>query len=404
MTLELTQIVPQIEEAVINLRASSHEYAGRKQLALSILRSQDEHPDQLKAKLETARTTWLVAGLTGGLSRTYPLPPLPADWSATGIDGSNIDFDRHSALSCFLFNLGVARLRYGTSPEANLDSYARLYSSPDELVLKDPGGSNQEQRVPPALLAVKRSVEEFAAAARAAGETPPELPSVVLLDGTLIFWTLTDQAVQPFVTDLFLQKGILRHLDEFREACRGKQQVLASYVSYPGGTEVVNVLRVASCPFSPPDCTRYCEGPRAPKERPCAVVAGIQDRELLREVLNPGERSELFFSQSSVVNKHYGEHRVHFFYLNVGEEIGRVEIPKWIAADKALLDLTHTVVFDQCQRGMGYPVALQEAHEKAVVTVADRRAFWNMISQELEQNNLEKDTSQKAHSKRVRWL
>jgi hypothetical protein len=32
-------------------------------------------------------------------------------------------------------------------------------------------------------------------------------------------------------------------------------------------------------------------------------------------------------------------------------------------------------VMNQCAKGMGYPVALSEAHEQAVVRAGDRRAF-----------------------------
>ena len=81
---------------------------------------------------------------------------------------------------------------------------------------------------------------------------------------------------------------------------------------------------------------------------------------------------------------HRRSHRVHFFYVNVEEEIARVEVPGWVAADRALLDLTHTLVMDNARRGGGYPVVLQEAHEQAVVTGADREAFQNMVERALE--------------------
>ena len=93
-----------------------------------------------------------------------------------------------------------------------------------------------------------------------------------------------------------------------------------------------------------------------------------------------------------------------FFYVNVGEEIGRVEVPKWVASDPVLLDLTHTLVIDNARRGGGYPVALQEAHEQAVVTSADREAFSAMVERFLEGQQLPVYTSQKQRSKRQRYL
>ena len=66
---------------------------------------------------------------------------------------------------------------------------------------------------------------------------------------------------------------------------------------------------------------------------------------------------------------------VCFFYINTGEEIGRVELPSWTAKDKKTLDLVHSVILDQCKRGRGYPISLMEAHEQAVISGADRRYF-----------------------------
>ncbi|MBI4330063.1 MAG: DNA double-strand break repair nuclease NurA [Chloroflexi bacterium] len=409
MTLELSQILPQIEQAVDNLRASSREHALKKEIGLRVLRQQDSCLDQLKEKLKAARTTWLVAGLTGGLANPHSAPSLPPDFAVLAVDGSSIDFDRHRALSCYLLNTGLAYLRYGRPAEARLESYAALYSSPEDMALKDPGGSGQEQRMDSALLGIKRTVEEYARAALMVEGLAPGIATLALFDGSLILWGLTAQNFPDFVVEAFLGKGLLRHLDRLHQASLAWNVSVASYISYPGGADVVNVLRVALCPFSPPDCDRYCSfpggGPGAsPKERPCAGVAGLRDRDLFQEILKPGERSDIFVSLSSVVNQHYGKHRTHFFYLNAGEEMARVEVPMWVAEKAPLLDLTHAAIVDQCRRGRGYPVALQEAHEKAVVTGADREAFWSLVTRELMQGELSGVTSAKSSSKRLRWL
>ena len=154
-------------------------------------------------------------------------------------------------------------------------------------------------------------------------------------------------------------------------------------------------------PLRPTDCDRNCPTAR---ERDCDKVAGIQDRELFAELLGQGERSALFISQSSVVEKHYGEHRVYFFYLRLNDEIARVEIPQWVAREDGLLDLAHSLVLDQCQRGQGYPVALSEAHEQAVVTTADRENFWQLVESLLVDEHLPTPVSGKSFSKRTRWI
>ena len=88
--------------------------------------------------------------------------------------------------------------------------------------------------------------------------------------------------------------------------------------------------------------------------------------------------------------------------MNAGEEVARIETPSWIAGDPAALGLLHAAVLDQCAKGPGYPVALQEAHERAVVTMADRRAFWAIVQSTLESKGAASGGSLKAKSKRLR--
>jgi hypothetical protein len=164
---------------------------------------------------------------------------------------------------------------------------------------------------------------------------------------------------------------------------------------------VVNTLRVALCPHDVIDSDKLCG---ECKSRECEAVAGVQDREIFSSTLAQGERSALFSSQSKIVKDHYGGHWVNFFYLRTDGEIARVEIPQWVAQDKDLLNLTHGLVLDQCRRGQGYPVALSEAHEQAVVTGADRESFWQLVESLLIGEHLPTPTSAKSFSKRTRWV
>ncbi len=404
MTLELTQVIPQIEQAVQNLRESSREQQKKLESAVKLLSEQAAHLDQLKEKLRKARTTWLVAELDRGLSGSYPLPSLPADYAVLGVDGSNIDLDRHSTLSCYLLNMGLAYLSYGSAPDARLESYARLYSAPEEMVIKDPGGGNEEKEVNAVVLGIKRQVEECALASRTLQASLPVKPTLCLFDGSLILLGLTTQDLPPFVFDVFLKNGFLTHLDQIRQISRAQPLSLASYISYPGGSQVVNVLRVAACTRPEADCKRYCNETGPTADVPCAIVTGLSDRQLFQRLLQPGRRSDIFASRSSIVTKYYGPHRVHFFYVNTGDEIARVEVPEWVAENPSLLDMAHAAIHEQCRIGRGYPIALQEAHERAVVTVADREAFRGLITRELMKDNIDRETSLKNSSKRMRWL
>ncbi len=94
----------------------------------------------------------------------------------------------------------------------------------------------------------------------------------------------------------------------------------------------------------------------------------------------------------------------YFFYFELDDEIDKVEIPRWVAMDKSRLNLVHTLVLDQCQRGQGYPVALSEAHEQAVVREAGKEQFWQLVEASLVEEHLSSLSSAKSQSKRTRWV
>ena len=340
-----------------------------------------------------------MAGLVDGLDQRYKALPIPAEFTIIATDGSHIDVDHHKSTRCYLINIGTVILHYGASPSATLDSLPHLYSRDEDLAIVPTGVKGREQPIEGTLLGIKRSIDECHQLAELAAELPQDSLTLALLDGSLILWGL--EAYPEFVTEALLDKGFLDYLDDMRRLNNGKRLALASYISFPHSTDVVNTLRVALCPHDPADCDNHCPPNKA---RECDTVAGIQDRELFSNLLGQGERSAIFISQSSIVQKRYGVHQVHFFYLKVDDEIARVEIPKWVARDESRLNLTHTLVLDQCQRGQGYPVALSEAHEQAVVTGADRENFWQVVESLLVEEKLPTLGSAKDRSKRTRWV
>jgi len=404
MPLDLSQVAAQIEGLAAKLRAEEKQRAERLERAPQLLRAADI--DSLKRKIASSRTTWLVAGLTEGLDQRYEAPPCPSEFTVLATDGSHIDVDRHSSVRCYLINIGSVILHYGENPDALLWSEPALFFG-DDLVLTDPVG--REELIEGALLGVKRSVEECQALAKIAQDLPGERPTLALIDGSLILWGLAGrdfEEAKSFVREELLDKQYLGAFDIMKRRGEGEKRrvenlALASYISFPRSTDVVNALRVHLCPYDPADCDRYCSGGG---ERGCDAVAGIQDRDLFRSVLGYGERSPIFISGSRFMQRHYGEHQIHFFYLKLEEEVARVEIPQWVAENKELVGLVHALVIDQCRRGHGYPVALMEAHEKAVVTNADREQFWGLVELCLAEDRLDIRSSGKRMSKRLRWV
>ncbi len=401
MSLDLTRVAAQVGSMVAWLKAGGRDREERLRNAVNVLNDKSLDLDKLGKKIEASKTTWLVAGLVEGLSRRYQAPPLPPDFSVVATDGSNIDVDRHRSARCYLINIGSVVLGYGNKPEARLESSPTLYFGDEDLVIAPAGDKGREQLIEGPLLAIKRSVDECRQLARLAAELPKDAPALALLDGSLILWGLTGQSYPDFVAEALLDKGFLNCLDEMKKLNRERRLAVASYISFPRSTDVVNSLRVALCPHDVIDTDRLC---KECQTKDCYQVDGVQDRELFFKLLAPGERSALFTSQSKIVRGHYHENWVYFFYIRLDDEIARVELPEWAARDEALLNLTHALVLDQCRRGQGYPVALSEAHEQAVVTAADKETFWQLVEASLLDEHLPAPTSAKSFSKRTRWV
>ena len=399
MSLDLTKIAAQVGDMVAGMKTGGEERQQRLQNALEVATDETIDLDALKKKATDSKTTWLVAGLIEKLDQHYKAPSCPLEFTVIATDGSHIDVDRHKSTRCYLINIGSTILHYGASPDAALDSFPHLYTEDKDLVITPANLKGRKQPIEGTLLGIKRAVEECRQLAELTTELPQDSPCLVLLDGSLILWGL--EAYPEFVTEALLAQGFLNYLDNMRKFNNGKQLALASYISFPRSTDVVNTLRLTLCPHEVIDNDRHCA---VCEPRDCDAVAEVRDRELFLNLLGQEERSALFFSQSSIIQKHYGPHQVYFFYLRLDDEIARIEIPQWVATNEGLLNLAHALVLDQCHRGQGYPVALSEAHEQAVITTTDRENFWQLVESSLVEERLPTISSAKSFSKMTRWI
>jgi hypothetical protein len=297
-----------------------------------------------------------------------------------------------------LINLGTVKINYGSKPSAELETFPKLYSNPEDLIISSRDDNLQREIIQGNLLDAKRSVEECRQLAEMTKSLAAGSTSIAMMDGSLILFGLENYP--RFVTDELLLKGFLKHLNTIKESCTERQLILASYISYPQSSHVINALKVAICPYDKADCERYCSGTKGK----CEAISDLQDKTVFYRTLSYGERSARFINPSVIVDKYYGIHRVYFFYLRLEDEIARVEVPEWVAMRTDLLDLAHVLVLDQCRRGQGYPVALSEAHEKAVVSAMDREQFWGLVEETLIEEKLPVNTSTKSRTKRTRWL
>ena len=386
MSLDLHATAAQLEQATLRLGQAWEERERRLAALVQALESADA--DALNRR--DAEAPFASAECLERPGMRHAPQQTPSDFSVLAADGSHIDVERHLALRCSLMNIGVCQLEYGSNPNVFLCSEPYLAATPEERRLTDPQDQRSSVLLEGPLLGIKRSVEEVAALAHHALGLPEGQPALALVDGSLILWQLTGTGPPPgrypdYVRRAFLENGLLTSLERLRGLVGARPLTVAGYISLPGSSEVVNTLRQETGPSD--------DG------------GEITDRDLFARVLAPGERSALFGSRISVVRDYYGSSQtVRFFYLNVGEEIARVEVPAWVAEDSALLELTHGLLLDQCRRGQGYPVALQEAHEQAVINGADREEFRRIVEEFLLQRRLPVYTSEKQRSKQGRGV
>ncbi len=414
--LDFAAVKRQINGMVSDQRNRREEFAQRVQRAWEQMMVWSGDWTPLIEKIAGSKTSWLLARIAEPAHRVHPRPPRPPQITVIATDGSQIFPDRHEVSDCYLLNIGAVALHYGTGARPLLTSRPLLFSQDDDLTVQWNG-----RRIPvtPEIIGLKRTLLEMQELVQLAtkchserseesqnGEIPRSenrnarcaqndtgIPTLALVDGTLIQWTLEGKPTD-YKTNVL--KTYLGHLDTLRE----NRAPIAAYISAPGSADVVNALRVGLCPYSFANCD-FCEYKHKPDPLPCAPMEGVTDAILFSRLLsNIGERSAIFRSASSILAE-YGEHEVCFFYLNVGAEIARVEIPRWVAEDDELLDLVHSGVAAQAEKGRGYPIAIAEAHEQAVVRGAERETFYRVMEDTFIRHDMKVRLSLKARTKRA---
>lgn len=397
MPLDLAAIIQQFGEmaGALDPRAG-HERRAAMEDAWQNLDSQEA-----VRRANDAETVFTLANVFGDYRERSPLPALPERYGVVATDGSYIQPDRHGPARYYLLNTSIVALGYGSPPVASISATPVLYHQPEDLIVPD---DPFRTPVAGAVLGFQRAIAELAAGLDGATHLA-DRPTVVVQDGTMVLWQLESQhdPVKRWVLPRFLDA-----LDAYRR----RNIPVCSYISSPGSSELMNALRVSVCDYPDLGLKINCRECRSKLDRTpaCDILPSTPDRVLLAEIakLQPGERTAVYHSKSSILNDYdrdgTGDQRICFFYINAGQEIGRVELPRWVAADLDLLDRVHAVIYDQATLGNGYPVALQEAHEAAVVNMADRRTVEHAIEQMLATKGIVWMTTGKDGSKRGRYV
>ena len=284
-------------------------------------------------------------------------------YNVLAVDGSQVYPDRHMpGAGCALVNTGGVAFSYSEK------SKVKFFCLPEVLPANFLGNDKVLTPEDVNILREKREMEE--ALNKSEAWQGNKKPSVVLFDGTLTTTHLLNNAGE-------LNKELLKTHEEAMETFCERGQLVAAYMSAPRTKDVTKVVRSIFCKKK--QCKNDCEF------KECKILAESNDSELLNNFL-PKPSEKFLYNRTQIFElknrSGFEDKNISFFYLNVGVEFARVELPTWIVKNVEKLEIICRVVCDQARKGRGYPIALSLAHEQAVVKAPERTFFYEVVQKQ----------------------
>jgi hypothetical protein len=386
MALELHTLSHAVDNLSANAAQRLADLDQRLPAARALLRTIGAADEELQAKVRAAlRVRWAGAIPTAeAVDAAYPLPPFPARVNILAADGSQIYPDRHGVALYYLINIGSIAFGHGSGEAPRTRSVPEVFFN-DADVYEEDGGQIPSQQID--VFRDQRELAELAHLARA----DRSAPTVALLDnGLLLYFSLQAPGREQ------IAEALGPYLESLAQL-KASGTAIAGVVARPRSAGVARLLHLSA--LERDELDRHAE-----LFRTSALFRQVTDLDLF-DFLKPGERSAIFESGSPANLDHYQKagHSIHFFYLNAGrpgkDSLLRIEAPEWVARNAAQLDLVHAAIMEQCRITDGFPYVLMRAHELAVVTVAERREFEQMVTGALVRRGLNPAVSQKAQGK-----
>ncbi|MEA5595045.1 DNA double-strand break repair nuclease NurA [Rivularia sp. UHCC 0363] len=401
--LDLSKLAGQMRGLSQHLTAEAEANRQRLQLGQKHLENAFSSQDELVQIQQKWRDRILFANAT-------PVEPLhtcidimvpPKTHTVIATDGSQIAPNHHEIAYCYLLNIGRVVLHYGQNKHPILDSLPEVFYRPEDLYMSRQWGIRTEEWMSYRRTASEAVVlSELAIAATAKGQrdggtkgwgdgergrggegenisastsVSERVPNLAMVDGSLIYWFLEQL---PFDARDHILPPILQSWKDLRDA----GIPLMGYLSASRSIEGMNFFRLSACPHKVPDCMSFC--PNQMEKIPCKVFEGLRDSTLWSTQLKPGQRSPLWKSNSRILDL-YDSQQIYFCYVHVGTEIARIEFPAWVVEDTQMFEESLGLMLAQVHKGYGYPVALAEAHNQAVVRGGDRSRFFGLLERQM---------------------
>jgi NurA domain len=384
MTLRMEAVAAQLPAVVDAYRAGLTGLEGGLRAAESALRTWAADPTAADAAIRAAMAEnprpYAISFDGSPPDAANAAPPF-APVTVVAADGSSIEPDRFAPVQCFVINVGAVVLPYALPGDVVIES-APLIGPRAVFEGEGEDRGRDETSAGGWGVNLQRDARELFRGATLAHQAIAHGPVVLLLDGTIFPWDLDSRQVSESVRNDARERT--QDALDLLYKC-GDAVSLGAYISGSRSSDVVTSLRALA-------------GPAVPGWPPT-------DGMLFARLLGEGERSATFRALSErgqrVENLFQPAHQVCFFYVRIGGDVARVELPHW-AATPARVGRLHATLVDQCLRAGGYPRALQEAHEQAVISGGDRQQFSLLLERLAAREGLRAASGGKQMSKRRR--
>ncbi len=300
-----------------------------------------------------------------------------SDYTAIAADGSEVPINEDFFFPYYIINIGFIALKYGKDHFFFADSNAKIYFEENELYEKV---GDKSFLVRGELLSSKMLLEESKKLEELLKDFyTVEVPVLALFDGTLIQWEIKE-------TSETYKNNFVKNFQRMILIAEQLKAPLAGYISGTHSRDVMEMIRIFL----------EMKGEDFDKQ----LLSIIKDADIFKIILRKGERSAIFRSNAPILNLY--KVPIYFFFLNVGSEVVRIEIPEFIAFDNDLLEKTCALILSQSNKGEGYPVVLKEAHEQAVIKSSERVFIEELFIDFLRKKGIIFNQNYKFLSKKIR--
>jgi hypothetical protein len=374
--LKIDKIIPQVKEIVE--KKSSEINKKTNVIDFIINKLKEIKPDNFK-NVTYQNTLSLFGTPIEEPSKTFNVKKEISTYIAVAADGSEIPIDEDFLFPYYIINIGFIVLQYGKNHLFSGDSNAKIYFEEEDLYEKT---GDKNMLIRGELLSSKMLLEESKKLEELLLSFPiTTIPILALFDGTLIQWEIKEMGED-------YKKNFI---ESFQRMLLIAEQLNAPIIGYISGTRSRDIIEMVRIFLGMKD--------EAFDEKLLSIT---KDSDIFEALLRTGERSAVFKSNAPILN--FYNSPIYFFFLNVGSEVVRIEIPEFVAKNGDLLETTCALIISQSDKGKGYPVALKEAHEQAVIKNSEKKFIEELFIESLGKKGIKFNQNYKLLSKEIRSI